>query len=128
MGFARLGNVGPILLAGVQVFLKLKPSLERYAASAERPTLIFFLGRLSRSSAKVASGVSFTSARTVSACGARIAWRQPPIFFGSRLPVRASACISLIAVEAATEKRLAAPCRDMPQWTASEIRSRKSME
>jgi len=85
------------------------------------------LPNVARSSFKVASGRSPTTANIRSVCCSN-GDVLPPRGFAAELPVSRSRCIHLTAVLMATPKTSAASQRDIPDETVAINRSRKSLE
>jgi len=80
------------------------------------------------SSASVMSGSAAITACSQSSWPASLRVLPPPRLPGAWSPVRATCCISLIALDALTSKRVAAARREAPDATADTIRRRRSRE
>lgn len=103
--FARLDDVGPVLLAGPQSFFEAIAGSNEQRESAGGVTVSLVAATSSAaSSGIVMSGRSSTLVKRNLRCGSNLALRRPPLGLGVRLPVARKALIRFTTKETDTLK------------------------
>jgi hypothetical protein len=109
---ARLFDVGPIVLAGPQSFFETAAGANEPAQ--QRSGISLLAGRGGEKAARssmVMSTFSTTYAKRNDRCGSSLAWRRPPLGFGSNLPRVRTAFIRFTTKETETNLKCAAAAR-----------------